>query len=442
MTGKEKDHGMGFMIKKSSYALFFRIGSFGAAYLFTLVVARNLGPAAWGSFTLAFTVVQVLAIFSIWGLDNLIVRTLARIDKTDKAALTAAYFQSLSIVLIFSVLLSVALFFMRAEIAFKIFDKPFLSEHLKTASLLLTPWSLIMFHSSCFRGMKNMTGFTIFRMAVYVIAAIMMFFFIRMQSEKLPVTVFAISSSAVMIIAKISWLLFSGIKLKNFSKPTGITPLLQASTPMLITGSVFFILGWADNIFLGIFKTEYEVGIYDTAFKIAAAPAMVLVAINAIQAPVFSNLYHHGEMNKLQASVQKGSKLLFFTSVPVCLVIWLLPELLLGIFGEQFKTGSTALIILAGGNLVNSLTGSVGVLLQMTGKQKEYNYIVLSAAGVNIALNVILIPLYGINGAAIASATSKILQNCVAAWYVYKVYKFATVYNPFSKRQKLTGNSD
>lgn len=440
MSTQEKDHGMKFLIKKSGYALFFRIGSFGAAYLFTLVVARHLGPAAWGSFTLAFTVVQVLAIFSIWGLDNLIVRTLSRIDKHDKASLSSAYFHSLSVVLLFSIVLSITLFFTREIIAEKIFGKPFLSEHLKTASLLLTPWSLIMFHSSCFRGMKNMTGFTVFRMAVYVIAALLMFLFIKRQTDIFPVAAFAISSAVVMVLAIFSWILFSGIRLKNLSKPSGIKSLLLTSTPMLITGSVFFILGWADNIFLGIFKTEYEVGIYDTAFKIAAAPAMVLVAINAIQAPVFSNLFHQGEMNKLRTSVQKGSRLLFYTSVPVCLVIWLFPEFLLGIFGEQFKTGSIALIILAGGNLVNSLTGSVGVLLQMTGKQKEYNYIVLSAAGLNIALNVILIPLYGINGAAIASASSKILQNCVAAWYVHKVYNFATVYNPFSKRQKLTGN--
>lgn len=432
---------MNFLIKKSSYALFFRIGSFAAAYLFTLVVARNLGPAAWGSFTLAFTVVQVLAIFSIWGLDNLIVRTLARIDTSDKASLSAAYFQSLLVVLFFSVLLSAALFLLREEIAVKIFGKPFLAEHLKTASLMLTPWSLIMFHSSCFRGMKNMTGFTIFRMAVYLIAALLMTVFIKLQKDELPVSAFTISTAVVMIIAIISWMMFSGIQWSQVLKSPEFKPLLQASTPMLITGSVFFILGWADNIFLGIFRSEYEVGIYDTAFKIAAAPAMVLVAINAIQAPVFSNLFHRGEMNKLRANVQKGSRLLFYTSVPVCLFIWLFPESLLGIFGKQFKSGATALIILAGGNLVNSLTGSVGVLLQMTGKQKEYNYIVLSAAGLNIILNVILIPLYGINGAAIASASSKILQNCVAAWYVHKVYNFATVYNPFAKRQKLTGNS-
>jgi O-antigen/teichoic acid export membrane protein len=146
-------------------------------------------------------------------------------------------------------------------------------------------------------------------------------------------------------------------------------------------------------------------------------------------------------MNKLKASVEKGSKLLFYTSVPVCLFIWLFPSFLLGIFGEQFKTGSAALIILAGGSLVNALTGSVGVLLQMTGRQKEYNYIVITAAGINIALNIILIPAYGIIGAAIASASSKILQNIAAAFYVYKVYNFATVFIPFFKRQKSSGIS-
>jgi O-antigen/teichoic acid export membrane protein len=441
MSDKEKEHGMKFLIRKSSYALFFRIGSFAAAYLFMLVTARSLGPATWGSFTLAFTVVQVLAIFSLWGLDNLIVRSLARIELQDKKSLAKVYFQSLAVVVFFSLVFSSLLYFTSDIVASQLFKKPALSPHLKTAAVLLIFWSLIMFHSSCFRGLKNMTGFTVFRMAVYGIAALLMYSFIRINIDELPVSVFTLSSLLVMIVSMVSWFRFSGIRFTDFSKPSGFLPLLQTSTPMLITGSVFFILGWADNIFLGIFKTEYDVGIYDAAFKIAAAPAMVLVAINAIQAPVFSDLFHRGEMNKLKASVEKGSKLLFYTSVPVCLFIWLFPSFLLGIFGEQFKTGSAALIILAGGSLVNALTGSVGVLLQMTGRQKEYNYIVITAAGINIALNIILIPAYGIIGAAIASASSIILQNIAAAFYVYKVYNFATVFIPFFKRQKSSGIS-
>ncbi len=426
-----RDEGMSFLIRKSSYALFFRIGSFAAAYLFMLVVGRMLGPAAWGSFTLSFTIVQVLAIVSLWGLDNLIVRTLARIDRHDTRKLASVYFQSLYPVLLFSLILSLVMYFSAPWLAKVVFSKPWLDEHLRIGSFILLPWSLMLYHAGCFRGLQNMTGFTIFRMSAYLIAALIMYGIALRGMLVSPVLIFMISIFIVMLVSVYSWFKFSGIRSGHLIKPFENKQLLMTATPMLITGSVFFILGWADNLFLGIFRSESEVGIYDAAFKLAAAPAMILVAINAIQAPVFSGLYHMGEMEKLRESVQKGSRLLFITSVPIGLILWLAPGFWLGIFGEDFRAGATALMILTAGSLVNSLTGSVGILLQMTGRQKQYNYIVSSAAGLNILLNILLIPSYGIIGAAIASASSKILQNCMAAWYVYRVYNFATIYLPF-----------
>jgi O-antigen/teichoic acid export membrane protein len=426
-----RDEGMIYLIRKSSYALFFRIGSFAAAYLFMLVVGRMLGPAAWGNFTLSFTIVQVLAIVALWGLDNLIVRTLARLDRQDTTRLASAYFQSLYPVFLFSLILSLVMYFSAPWLAANVFSKPWLAGHLQTGSFILLPWALMLFHAGCFRGLQNMTGFTIFRMSAYLVAALIMYVSTLRGVSLSPVMVFMISIFIVMLVAVYSWFKFSGIRLRHLIKPFDSRQLLITATPMLITGSVFFILGWADNLFLGIFRSETEVGIYDAAFKLAAAPAIVLVAINAIQAPVFSGLYHRGEMEKLKESVQKGSKLLFITSVPISLMLWLAPEFWLGIFGKDFRAGANALMILTAGSLVNSLTGSVGILLQMTGRQKQYNYIVSSAALLNILLNILLIPSLGIIGAAIASATAKILQNSVAAWYVYRVYNFATLYLPF-----------
>jgi O-antigen/teichoic acid export membrane protein len=90
----------------------------------------------------------------------------------------------------------------------------------------------------------------------------------------------------------------------------------------------------------------------------------------------------------------------------------------LSLFGEEFKTGSIALIILCFIHLINSAVGSVGIIMQMTGKQKQYQYIAIISLGINLLLNFILIPQYGINGAAIATAISLSLWNVSGCIYL------------------------
>ena len=95
-------------------------------------------------------------------------------------------------------------------------------------------------------------------------------------------------------------------------------------------------------------------------------------------------------------------------------------------------------MILAVGNFINSITGSVGILLQMTGHQKPYNIIILYAAATSIVLNIILVPRIGITGAAIASATAKIVQNLASSIYVYKKFGFLSIYLPGIRQPKAT----
>ena len=110
------------------------------------------------------------------------------------------------------------------------------------------------------------------------------------------------------------------------------------------------------------------------------------------------------------------------------------PDFLLGLFGEEFKVGVTAFIFLSCGRLISSFSGSVGNILQMTGNQNIYARILLLGAILNVVLNLILIPAYGINGAAIASMSSLIVWNLSMVLVVKQRFGFYTFYIPFIKR--------
>jgi O-antigen/teichoic acid export membrane protein len=212
--------------------------------------------------------------------------------------------------------------------------------------------------------------------------------------------------------------------------------------PMMLTGSMFFILGWTDNIILGIFRSSEEVGMYDAAFKLSTLSAIVLLAINAIQAPVFSDLYHKKEMGRLQNIIIKSNRLLFFTSLPLTVVLCFFPETILGFLGEGFKGAWIALILLSIGNFVNSITGSIGILLQMSGHQKEYNKIITSTAIGSIILNFILVPKIGLVGAAISSSSAKIIQNLLSVAYAKKNLGILSIYLPGIEKLKMFRNKN
>ena len=105
----------------------------------------------------------------------------------------------------------------------------------------------------------------------------------------------------------------------------------------------------------------------------------------------------------------------------------------MGIFGEEFKSGITAFRLLCIGNLFNSLSGSVGYFMQMTGSQYAFQNIVIFTTIIGILLNLYLIPKFGINGAAVSTGAGLIFWNLFCVIYTKQKYDIKTYYLPFFK---------
>jgi O-antigen/teichoic acid export membrane protein len=428
-----------FLLKKSGIALTVKVGGIITQYLFVFTVARLLGPGVLGSFTLSFTVLQLLSILGLLGLDNLLTRKVAaakagnRPDEIKKAFLTALKITTFS-----SLLLSALLYFTSDLIAVQLFGKPQLAQHLRMMCFALAPFVIINIHASAFRGMKNMIGFTLFRAIIPLLNVLFILISWYASLSISPAMGYLFSSLIVLIFYVIAWRRFSADPTDTLLPESSGSwkEMVNESLPMMITGSIFFILNWIDNLVIGIYRTEAEVGIYDTAFKIAAISAVVLMAMNAIQGPTFAEFHSQNDLSKLRRSIYTSTRLLFYATLPFTLIIIVFPELILSLFGNEFISAGTALIILTIGNFFSTITGSVGILLQMTGHQRQYNIIILITAITSITMNILLVPEFGITGAAISSATAKIIQNFGGAYYVYKKFGFLSIYLPGIPRPK------
>jgi len=190
--------------------------------------------------------------------------------------------------------------------------------------------------------------------------------------------------------------------------------LASTSFPLLLVASMDLIMAFTDTIVLGIFGRSAEVGVYGAAMRTAMLTSFVLIAVNSVAAPRFAALFHQGELRTLESVARNATRLMVAVAAPALLLLILAPGLALRAFGEGFGTGAVALAILAVGQFVNVATGPVSYLLTMSGNQIALRNNNVCAALLNLGLNLLLVPRYGMNGAAIATAGSWITLNVMA----------------------------
>ena len=171
---------------------------------------------------------------------------------------------------------------------------------------------------------------------------------------------------------------------------------------------------------IGMFRGTTDVGVYTAASMIAGIVPFTLVAANTIVAPVISELFTQHRMAELQGIITFITRWIFMLTIPIVLGIMILGEFILSLFDPTFVSGYVALIILTVGQIINVFAGSVAFLLTMTSHQNRAAKVMGISAFMNIILNLILVPIYGIMGAAIATSVTMIFWNITMLVLVQK----------------------
>ena len=184
---------------------------------------------------------------------------------------------------------------------------------------------------------------------------------------------------------------------------TAIPILALSGTQQVLNNTELLMLGWLVE--------PAEIGIYADAARIGEATAFGAVAINTIFAPTISGLYWRGDLDRLRAIMRTASWWIFWSTALAAAVLALFAQPLLALFGEQFDSGAGALRILLCGQVVGAAFGPVAYVMTMTGYERQAAKVFAAALVLSVGLNATLIPLFGIEGAALAQATSIAARN-------------------------------
>jgi O-antigen/teichoic acid export membrane protein len=189
---------------------------------------------------------------------------------------------------------------------------------------------------------------------------------------------------------------------------------------------------------LGYFLSSEDVGIYMPAVLIASLLEFVNSAFKYRFLPTASEFFSRNDMTGLEPLLKSTSKWSFLVVYPMFLFILVFPkEILSLLYGSRYVAGYMALIVLSFGIAVNDFSGTTANILVAGGRTKLNLYCEIIAAVTNIVLNVILIPIYGIVGAAVATGTSYVARNIASLGFVYKFYRM----HPYTKKYLNIGLS-
>ncbi|OEH92146.1 flippase [Bacillus solimangrovi] len=390
------------------------------------LAARFLGAEIYGKFMFVFNFISFFPVLVLVGLQQGLVYFIPKFDDNEEKAqrnnlITFSYFLVFSLSLIVITLI----YFNSNFIAAKLLNSPQLEHLLKLMAPLILFIALGQLSQGVFRGIKKIK-FYVFNQDILVpitkIIVLIIAIILGSQLYSLAIAFYCSLIFGTLYLLTTVYRLgllskFSLNPLKHYKE------LLKFSLPLLLTGFLAVISQRTDSLMIGYFLNETQVGIYDIALKIGTLSSFILVAFNTMFAPTISSLYHRNDLATLSSMYKAITKWVVGVNLITFSVILLFGQDIMHIFGKEFIAGSTALVLVGIGQIVNAGVGSAGYILIMTGNPHYEMYLNFLVVFINVTLNLLLIPLYGIEGAALASLVSVAIANIVKLLLVYRKHR-------------------
>jgi O-antigen/teichoic acid export membrane protein len=196
---------------------------------------------------------------------------------------------------------------------------------------------------------------------------------------------------------------------------------MKSTTPLLILTTMSIINAQSDILLLALLKNTEAAGVYQAAGRGAELVAFSLLVVSIGIQPSLSRFYATGDMFRLQRLVTTGTRATVAFAIPIALVLVLYAKPVLTFaFGDEFQDGAMSLIVLSCAYIVCAAIGPADQILNMTGHERYSAVGMAIGAVANVVLNLLLIPFWAMEGAAVATACSLVLRNLFLASIVQK----------------------
>ena len=402
------------------------IRSFGVLLLFgfTLFITNFYSAENVGRYDFVRSTLMVLGGISLMGTNQSIIYYSGLLNaRKSIESIRSIYSEMLKIIFTLSlIILGFFMIFFNESIINDIFkNRESYSLILKTI-LTLVFFAVTMLNIDTIRALKKTILSEMYRsifryLPVFIFAIILL----KTNNEELLVEVYLLGFLLLSLFSSIRvYMLFKKIdKPNDKSESFTITEIFKTSSPMALSAIAYFIMQSIDIIILSIYEGFDQIAYYSVSVKLAMLTTLALMSVNIVIAPRIAEIYENQKKQKLQKLIKHSTRIIFLISICVLSVLFFFSEEILGLFGQGYVIANNALLFLLAAQFFNAVSGPGAIYLNMTGRQKTLNKILVSALIINISLNFYLIHTLGINGAAIATLVSLIIWNTITTVLIY-----------------------
>lgn len=396
-----------------AYAVVFRglgvLATFGLNYL----IGNMLGAAKAGVYFQAFSLFMIFSLISSFGMNNTVfIKSSELVSLNDIAGLKELLKKSAIIVFGITIIF-IPLIFISDDII-----KKFLSEEAKKLVQILIlglfPFIFVNILSESLKALKQVFWASFFQSflgntLVFIVAFVL---FVKGESLKSFIVGFVIVYWIISLFA------FAVLRYKikssgnfKFKKKVTYSGIINFSKHLFLISVLSTVIANIDVIILGRFVADEKIGIYGMALKVSLIISFILPALNTVFVPVIKDSFVKNDLKKLKETAVKSSKIMTLFTIPFVLIFIVFNVQIMSLFGEEFSKSGIILIIMVIGQFIRSINASSGFIAMSCGKHKQMTYNLILTFILHISLMFLVIPKFGIIGAAIVRTFSMSFQD-------------------------------
>jgi O-antigen/teichoic acid export membrane protein len=401
---------------------------FASRFVIAFMLARGLGKEDYGAYVLGIAAASLFAGISVLGTDDAMVRYVAIMSgRRDENGVSGTIQVGLFTAVLGGVLLGAILFLAAGPVANGLFNAPELVPLLHLFAFVVPFLAVSNSLIGIARGFKRMDYEAIGENVVQslvrmgLVAILFLGGWLTLYGAAIAFGLSDVAASVALV-----WLLHKEFSLRDWARASArrdLRAIFGFALPLWVSGLLRSFRTNIQNFLLGALSTLANVGVFAIAARINLLATVVSVSIYQASRPLMAQLHDRKDLENLREVYGATTRWTMMLNVPFFLAMVLYPAALLHVFSNEFTAGATALAILAVGQMVGAGTGTCQGMLDMTGHTRAKLGNTIAMSTVLTVGGLLLIPRWGVTGAAVASmlaVTTVNVASLVEVWVLEK----------------------
>jgi stage V sporulation protein B len=386
-----------------------------AHFVLRIILGRELGPEGLGIYTLAFTIYMLGMQFAAFGIGSALTKYVAEF-LDDRVTIRNYVSSGMTSSIITGTLMGIVLFFLAPFIANSLFHTPELEGMIQLIAFCFPFIAIQKAVLGTLNGFRRMRLFAFLTIAQNVSVVVVSIVLVQQFGMGVMGAIIGLVGVTILIGALCPLMIRDCIRLDTC---LWNIPALRATTVfgfyIVLSNSIGVLSAEIASILIGYYLNPIEVGLYAVAILLSQTLTLIPTAVQQITTPVTATLYGKGDIEGVRGLYYSTLKKSFLITLGVAMIIAVFgPYIINLLFTEEFSMSYIPLLIMLPGCVIGASFGAVGSTLSSIGKVHITFRISVVVGLLSVITCILLIPIFGINGAALATSVSSIASVVIA----------------------------